>query len=128
MNFVSFKLRSEPERYDMIKVFLKNKISRRIENGHPWIFANEVNTIDGHSEGGEIVEVFLHDKKFIGKGYINPKSQIIVRLLSRNKSETINDDFFSAKLSRQEITKLKLAIQKTVVWCSVKQILFPALS
>ena len=40
----------------MTKVVLKKKISHRIENGHPWIFANEVNTIDGAPDDGDIVE------------------------------------------------------------------------
>jgi 23S rRNA (cytosine1962-C5)-methyltransferase len=45
------------------------------------------------------VEVFGHDRKFIGKGYINPKSQIIVRLLSRDKQEVVNDDFFLRRIT-----------------------------
>jgi 23S rRNA (cytosine1962-C5)-methyltransferase len=80
--------------YIMSKVYLKRKIAQRIANGHPWIFNNEVETIDGEVIGGETVEVFAHDKKFIGKGYINPKSQILVRLLTRQKSDEINEDFF----------------------------------
>jgi len=83
----------------MTKVILKKKISNRVLNGHPWIFANEVNTVEGAANGGDIVEVFTHDKKFLGKGYINPKSQILVRLLTRNRQEEINDDFFYNRLN-----------------------------
>jgi 23S rRNA (cytosine1962-C5)-methyltransferase len=82
----------------MTKVLLKKKISRRIENGHPWIFANEVATVEGDTTGGEIVEVYTHDKKFLGKGYINPQSQILVRLLTRDKGESIDDAFFYDRL------------------------------
>ena len=82
----------------MTKVYLKAKISRRIENGHPWIFQNEVETVSDPCSGGEIVEVFAADKKFIGRGYINPKSQILVRLLTRNKAEEINEQFFYNKI------------------------------
>ena len=82
----------------MIKVYLKRKIAQRIANGHPWIFNNEVETIEGEANGGETAEVFTHDKKFIGKGYINPKSQILVRLLTRQKNEEINDDFFLIRI------------------------------
>ena len=77
---------------------LKRKISSRVINGHPWIFNNEVEKISGDGTGGEIVEVFTHDKKFIGRGYFNPKSQIVVRLLTRNKEEIINEDFFYQRL------------------------------
>jgi len=78
----------------MIKINLRKKISQRVVNGHPWIFNNEIERIDTEISGGEIVEVYTHDKKFVGKGYINPKSQIIIRLLTRNKNEEINDQFF----------------------------------
>ena len=78
----------------MTKVSLNKKISPRIANGHPWIFNNEVAKIDSDVKGGEIVEVYSHDNKFVGKGYINPKSLILVRLLTRNASEEINEQFF----------------------------------
>ena len=78
----------------MIKVYLKRKITRRIADGHPWIFNNEVERIDGEVNGGETVDVFFHDNKFVGRGYINPKSQIIVRLLTRQKGEQIDEGFF----------------------------------
>ena len=84
----------------MTKVYLNKKISRRVESGHPWIFANEVATVEGKAEGGETVEVFTHDKKFVGRGYINPKYQILVRLLSRDRSESIDDVFFRNRLRR----------------------------
>ncbi len=78
----------------MNKVVLNKKISSRVANGHPWIYNNEVNNVQGAPEPGSIVEVFTHDNKFIGKGYINPQSQIVVRLLTRDKSVEINETFF----------------------------------
>ncbi len=84
----------------MTKVFLKRKISRRVESGHPWIFANEAGVVDGEVNGGDTVEVFTHDGAFIGRGYINPKSQILVRLLTRDRREVINEIFFKNRLRR----------------------------
>ncbi len=84
----------------MTKVILNRKISRRVENGHPWIFANEVEKLEGEMQGGETVEVFTHDKKFVGRGYINPKSQILVRLLTRDRSEVIDEAWFCGRLRR----------------------------
>ncbi len=77
----------------MTKVILKRKIAPRIANGHPWIFANEVNTVNGSVNPGDIVDVYYSDEKYCGRGYINPKSQILVRLLTR-KQEEINEQFF----------------------------------
>ncbi len=84
----------------MSKIYLKRKISPRVVNGHPWIFNNEVEKTEDDVQGGEIAEVFTHDKKFVGKGYVNPKSQILVRLLTRNKTEEINEQFFYRQLSK----------------------------
>ncbi len=81
----------------MKSIILNKNISRRVESGHPWIFANEVNTgkeKDTNAQPGEIVEVYTFDKIFIGKGYYNPQSQISVRLLTRDKNENIDEAFF----------------------------------
>lgn len=82
----------------MAKVFLKPKKGLRAEMGHPWIFSGEIDKIDGDFENGDIVEVYNFKGKFIGKGYINTKSQITVRILTRNKDEEINEDFFRRRI------------------------------
>ena len=69
-----------------------------MENGHPWIFGNEVGEIEGDTAGAGIVEVFTYDKKFVGRGYINLQSQIAVRLLTRDRNEQIDDAFFYTRL------------------------------
>ncbi len=82
-------------------IYLNKNISRRVELGHPWVFANEVNrgkALDAASQPGEIVNVFTHDKKFVGRGYINPQSQIMVRLLTRDKDEVIDEAFFLKRI------------------------------
>jgi 23S rRNA (cytosine1962-C5)-methyltransferase len=84
----------------MHTVYLKRKISPRVVGGHPWIFNNEVDKVEGNPQGGEVVEVFTHDKKFVGKGYINPKSQILVRLLTRNKKDEINEAYFLEQIKK----------------------------
>ena len=87
----------------MKSIILNKNISRRVEVGHPWIFANEVNRgklLDASPKPAEIVEVYTHDKKFIGKGYVNPQSQIIVRLLTRDKNETIDEQFFVNRIQK----------------------------
>ena len=87
----------------MKSIILNKNISRRVESGHPWIFANEVNTgkeKDTAAKPGEIVDVFTFDKKFIGRGYYNPQSQISVRLLTRDRNENIDDAFFYNKIKQ----------------------------
>jgi 23S rRNA (cytosine1962-C5)-methyltransferase len=82
----------------MIPVILKKKIGLRIENGHPWIFGNEIAETEETMKPGDIVTVFNGDKKFIGKGFINPKSQIAIRLLTRNEHEVIDARFIRQRI------------------------------
>lgn len=69
----------------------------RIVEGHPWIFQGEVARISGDYAPGDIVTVVDNRGRFLGKGYINPKSQIIVRLLTIH-DETIDRQFFRRRL------------------------------
>jgi 23S rRNA (cytosine1962-C5)-methyltransferase len=80
----------------MNKIFLNRRISPRVANGNRWIFNNEVEpqSLETSIDPGNIVEVYTYDKKFIGKGYFNSRSQIVIRLLTRNKNEEINDQYF----------------------------------
>ena len=91
----------------MTKVYLKRKIAPRIANGHPWIFGNEVEKIEGEVNAGEIVEVYYSDKKLAGQGFINPKSQILVRLLTRKKEE-INEQFFYNRILQAWLYRQKI--------------------
>jgi len=81
----------------MTKVYLNKKINPRIALGHPWIYNNEVDRIAGPIEPGDIVEVYFFDGQLAGRGYINPNSQIIIRLLTR-KREEIDAPFFYEKI------------------------------
>jgi len=70
-----------------------------VVNGHPWIFGNELGDTEGAAEPGDIVEVYSYNGSFVGKGYINPASQIRIRLLTRNKNEAIDAQFFFSRIS-----------------------------
>lgn len=82
----------------MAKVILRKNIADRVKNGHPWVYKNEVDRIEGDFNDGDVVDVMTHHNKFVGKGYINDRSQILVRILSRTLSEQINKEFFRKRL------------------------------
>ena len=79
---------------DMIKVTLKRNEGRTISQGGSWVFDNEVDTFSGAYENGDIVEVVSYKDDFIGYGYINDHSKILIRILTRKKNEVIDEDFF----------------------------------
>ena len=84
----------------MLKVILRKKIGHRVLNGHPWIFSNEIDMMDDQLEGGDIADVFTSEGKFVGRGYVNPRSTITVRLLTRQRDEVIDAAFFHRRIQK----------------------------
>lgn len=82
----------------MVKVTIEKGKQKRVESGHPWVYQNEVYDISGEYSPGDIVDVYNAKDKFIGRGYINPRSQILVRIMTRDKDEEINEDFFRKRI------------------------------
>jgi len=78
----------------MAKVYLQKNRKKRLEAGHPWIFQSEVLRVEAEAAPGDIVEVVNHQGHFLAKGYINPQSQMIVRVLSYRQQEEIDLSFF----------------------------------
>ncbi|HMT10555.1 MAG TPA: class I SAM-dependent rRNA methyltransferase [Ignavibacteria bacterium] len=74
----------------MAAVFLKKNESRRIRNGHLWVFSNEVAKTEGGPETGALVELY-DNKDFLGTGFYNKNSLITLRLLS----PLYKDDLFA---------------------------------
>ncbi len=69
----------------------------RVEQGHPWIYNNEIECIDEGVENGELVNVFNFKNQFIGCAYFNAHSQISARILTRHQ-QTIDEDFFEQRI------------------------------
>lgn len=82
----------------MARIHLHQHRKKRLEAGHPWIYQSEVAQIEGEVIPGEIVEVVNHKGHFLAKGYINPASQILVRILSYDPEEKIDYTFFLCKI------------------------------
>ena len=69
------------------KVFLKKNEERRLLAGHAWVYANEVARIEGKDKNGSLAAVYANDGRFIGRGYINHLSKILVRIFLRSEAE-----------------------------------------
>ena len=82
----------------MYTVVLKKTEEKKILNGFPWIYANEVSKITGKDKQGSVARVESFDGKFVCLGFINHLSKIIVRVATL-KEETIDRDFFMRRIS-----------------------------
>ena len=94
----------------MQDLYLKPKEHHRIQKGHLWVFSNELANLPRDIASGETVQLFTHDKKFMGTGFYNPHSLIAIRLISR-KDEQPDHDFFLKKFL--EALKLRELIYKS---------------
>lgn len=77
----------------MAEVIIKKGEGRSFKAGGLWIYDNEIDRINGEFENGDIVEVLDFDGYFLGKGFINAKSKIMVRIMTRHRDVEINRDF-----------------------------------
>jgi 23S rRNA (cytosine1962-C5)-methyltransferase len=64
---------------------------------HPWIFKTQIQKTSTEIKPGDIVNLFTAEKKFIGRGYYNPKSEISARILSF-EDRKIDKSFFAEKI------------------------------
>lgn len=86
------------------RVILKHGKDKAVRNRHPWIFSGAVDQMDSELVKGDIAEIYAADNAFLGVGYFNPESQIVVRMLAFEKA-VIDDSFFEKKIS--EAVKLR---------------------
>lgn len=91
----------------MYVVVLKRNEEKKILNGFPWIYANEVSSIEGKDTQGSICKVVSFERKFVGYGYINHASKIIVRILSYNE-EAMDNDFIYKRIKEANDRRLDL--------------------
>ena len=79
-------------------VTLKKGEGRSLKAGGAWIYDNEIESVMGSFEDGDIVRVQDFDGYGLGKGFINRHSKIRVRMLTRNPAQEIDRDFLRRRV------------------------------
>ena len=79
-------------------VRIKKGQGRTLKAGGAWIYDNEIDTITGDFQNGELVSVEDFDGFFLGQGFINTSSKLTVRMLSRKKGTVIDDAFLEMRV------------------------------
>ena len=83
----------------MSKIILNQSEEQRILSGHPWVFNNEIKNIIPPIESGKVINVYSANGVFVGKGFLNTASKIMVRILTL-KDEIIDYDFFYRRIKQ----------------------------
>jgi 23S rRNA (cytosine1962-C5)-methyltransferase len=94
------------------RITLKKGKEKPILRGHPWVFSGAVARAEGDLSPGEIGEVYSGDGEFLGIGQFNPRSQIILRLLTRRR-EVLDSSFFRGRLLQADALREKELRAKT---------------
>ena len=91
------------------KIVLRRGRARPLWFGHPWVYANAVDRVEGTADPGCVASLVDHDGRFIGRGIYNSRSQIPVRLLSRS-DEPVDAAFFAQRLRAAMALRATLAL------------------
>jgi len=81
------------------KLVLHSGRHQRVARGHAWVFSNEAANLRDGFEPGEEVDVIAASGQVLGRGYINPHSLIVARLVRREAKE-LDAAFFAERLER----------------------------
>lgn len=79
-------------------VTLKKGAAKSLKAGGLWIYDNEIDTIMGSVEDGELVRVKDFDGYVLGTGFLNRKSRLTVRMLTREKDTEITEAFLEKRV------------------------------
>lgn len=80
-----------------MKAILKKDEEKDILDGFSWIYSNEVDRIEGDIDSLNTIEVYDYQYNFIGIGYINYSSKILIRVLTLKK-EALDSAFFEKRI------------------------------
>lgn len=82
------------------QVCLRRGEERDLRGGRLWIYENEIEWVDDLCRNGEVVEILDSREEFIAYGFFNAMSKITVRILSFDKTKTIDRAFFRERIAR----------------------------
>ena len=91
-------------------VTLKKGEGRMLKSGGLWIFDNEIASILGSFEDGDIVAVHDFDGYGLGKGFINRNSKIRVRMMTRNRHQEIDEAFLRMRVQEAWDYRKKVSV------------------
>lgn len=81
------------------KAYLKPNRKKRLEQGHPWVYPGEIETIEGDPQGGDVIHIVNHAGHFLAQGFYNPLSQLIIRVVTYSDVE-VDETLYHDKIEQ----------------------------
>lgn len=80
------------------KFIITAKGTRWVEQGHPWIYEDEVVREEGDCENGALADAVSEKGKYLGTGFVSRHSKIRLRLISRNANDRFDESFWQRRI------------------------------
>lgn len=78
---------------------VNKKAEAAIRRGHPWVYGEEVLSHEGDYENGGLGDVVTEKGVYLGTGFINDHSKILLRLISSNANDRFDEAFFARRVA-----------------------------
>ena len=92
----------------MSKVYVDAQAYKAIDKGAMIVFKKGVIRTEGEIKPGDVVEVYSRSGKFLGKGFANPNSNIMIRLITKKKDVEINRELFKKRIKKANEYRKKI--------------------
>lgn len=80
------------------KIIISEQGEQWLDKGQMWMYANNLERMDKNIQNGEPVDILTTCGRFLGRGLCSLKSHITVRILSKDKDELIDRNFFKQRI------------------------------
>ena len=92
----------------MARVIVDAQAARAIGKGAMIVFRKGIVRTEGRFSPGDVVEVYTRGGKFLGRGFINPNSNIMVRLVTQDRDTEVNKDLFRKRIRKANEYRKKI--------------------
>jgi 23S rRNA (cytosine1962-C5)-methyltransferase len=89
------------------------RAERAVRRGHPWVFAEGIKQQRHEGRAGDLAVLFDGDNRFLAIGLYDPDSPIRVRILHQGEPETIDGEWFAARIKAAYKVRAELLEQGT---------------
>ena len=83
---------------NLAKITLKKEEGRTLRSGGSWVYDNEIEKTEGNFKDGDLVKVHAFNDFCLGTGFINSKSKIRIRMMTRSQDQVVDDDFIRLRV------------------------------
>ncbi len=93
----------------MATLFIKRGRANPLWHGHPWVYSGAIEREEGAYQPGDVVEVRDAEGRYIGRGFVNPRSQIRVRMVTR-RDEPVDAALIGRRLDEARAMRRRIGL------------------